>query len=185
MEQVFIEILGDLVILLVMVVLIFYITHRDAKRQDFLDARYDKLITKMMDNIGQQQYIFKTEILSEVKELSSTISKVFVGIENVSIGVSQVQQEVFKVTEGVNNVSLGVERIVNEVDRVENEVTKVTKGVKEVSTGVNNVSAGVEKVAEEVTKVTDGVNNISTGVTEVVSSLDAITKRIDQELKKI
>lgn len=124
MEDIYIEILSDLIMLLMIAVLIFYLTYRDTKRQDFLDARYDKLITKMIDNIGQQQFSYKTEVVSEVKELSVAMTKVFVGVESVTSGVKDVQTEVIKMTDAVKEVSSGVDRFVSEVNRVTNEVIK-------------------------------------------------------------
>lgn len=155
MEDVYIEMFSDLAMILIVIIFIFYLTYRDNKRQIFLDERYDKLISRMIDNIGQQQSSYKIEIISEIRELSIYVAKVFTGIEKVSLGVNQIQQEVGKVTEEIKNVSFGEERVVS----------------------------GVEKVAEEVTKVKDEVTNVTSGVSKVVSSLESITEKVDQELE--
>lgn len=176
-DDIIMEVISDLVMLLSMIILVFYLTYRDSKRQDIIDARYDKLIGNMIDNISRQQSAYKEEMVSEVKELTIATSHVLTGVERVASGVKDVQLEVIKVIESVKDVSFGVERVVNEVDRV-------TNNIKDVSTGVANVYTGVEQVANEVTRVTDGVKEVSSGVTEVVSSLQNITNRIDQELKR-
>lgn len=162
-DEISIGLMKDFIMFSIIIILILYLTYRDKKRQDIIDARYDKLIGRMMDNISEQQERYKKEIVAEVRELSSAISKVFTGVERVVVGVNDVQKEATKVTDSVRDVSAGV---------------------AEVSAGVTEVSSGVEKVVNEVDRVTDGVKDVSEGIKEVVSKLQNITDKIDEVSKE-
>lgn len=128
------DILGHLSILIIVVILILYMMHRDAKRQEILGVRYDKFISIMLDNVTKQQDLYKKEIIAEVRELSTVIVKVFAGIERVVIGVKDLQLEVTKVTDNVKEVSSGVDRVVVEVDRMIDGITEVSSGIKDIVT---------------------------------------------------
>lgn len=146
MDDIYIEIFSDLTMMLIVIISIFYLTNRDNKRQDFLNTKYDKLFTRMIDNIVQQQSSCQTELISEIRELSISMSKIFTEIEKISTGIDQIQKEVGKVTVEVKNVSFGEETLAEEITKATDEVTNVTAGMKKVVSLLESIT---EKVCQE------------------------------------
>jgi methyl-accepting chemotaxis protein len=144
LTEVEVELIGDLIVVAIFTILVLYIIHRDTKRQDFADIRYDKLIHGIIDNISKQQDQYKQEIITEIRELSDAVIKVLKGTERVVSGVKDVESEVTK-------VSSGVDRVVNEVDRV-------TTGIGEVSSGIKNIVLSLQTITNIIDKELEARN---------------------------
>lgn len=107
MNEVIAEIIGDITMLLIVVILMLYTANRDDKRQDMTEARYDKLIGNLMDNIANQQ-VYKQELATEIKELSTTLSKISVGMERISNDVNDINSN-------TKNISSETEKVVSSI----------------------------------------------------------------------
>jgi len=141
LTEVEVELIGDLIVLAIFTLLVLYIIHRDTKRQDIADTRYDKLIHDIIDNISKQQDQYKQEIITEIRQLSDAIIKVLNGTERVVNGVKDVQFEVIK-------VSSGVDRVVTEVDRMTEGINDVSSGIKDIVSSLREITKIIDKELE-------------------------------------
>lgn len=115
MSEVLAEIIGDITMLLIVIILMLYITYRDDKRQDMTEARYDKLIIRMMDSMTSQ-HAHKQELIADIKELSIIISKMSGGVERIVNDMNDMANDVKNISSDTKHIKPSLQIIADKID---------------------------------------------------------------------
>jgi hypothetical protein len=147
------ELIGHIITLIGITIILWYIMRKDARRQEIADSHYDKIIGIVIDTVAKQQMQHKDTILTEIKELTTVMTKTFVGIENIIIDTKDIQTEITRMTTntveltGTNNnlvseISSNVKDVTSAIDRFVGEISKVNEQIRILSEKMHD---GIEK----------------------------------------
>ncbi len=92
-DDLILEIVSDIIMTLLFAIVVLYLIHRDDKKLDLMNTRYDKVINNMLDTLVKQQTGYKQEIVADLKTFSVAIEKMADGINQAVKELKEIEIE--------------------------------------------------------------------------------------------